>query len=633
MVPEQDLPKLFGWAEANRLALFPIPKFCKRPTGIVRSHATDWSRESSQWARWWLENNGCNFGVACGPSGVIVVDVDAPGGQSAIGVYVAWTGQPQRPQAQVWTPTNGEHFYYRVPEGFDPTRLRQPDIAPRQVNVRAGAGYVVAPFCFTDPLYDTGVKAQGRYQLLDANIPLAYTKLLEHCAPEPNAAPIVASSMDLSADGYPLDDALRWAVKARVDATRARLLNAVPGERNNELNAAAFALGKIVAEGRLAEGAAQAILEEAGTRIGLPLEEIRVTMRSGLRAAPRVGRAEPRTALQDLMECKSFIAYDVPLASFPRPVPRSKGVTPDEPIVSLLAFAGDVTLLSGGSGAGKTTFAASLAAASTTDVRHFNFGSFEDGLSDVACRTGVWIFVSYEGAQYIERNVAAWHAGMGVAASHPQRFVSIEMADGPMVGTKDRKVAAREEHAAQINQAIIQARIDYPDLPITVVVDNVTSAVENSIEPEQAGVFMRAMKAIASQGCAVVVLGHPTKNGASPIYGSHILFSIADIVGTLEVLKQDNGEWVQWIDFSKHRTGVTHRSLEIRSRRLGKPMMELPPEWMADNPRERARATEDLHLPYVRTIRVRLKSDKASAKSGVVEQVTTKAEAVVNLTT
>ena len=62
-------------------------------------------------------------------------------------------------------------------------------------------------------------------------------------------------------------------------------------------------------------------------------------------------------------------------------------------------------------------------------------------------------------------------------------------------------------------------------------------------------------------------------------------------------------------------------------------MMELPPEWMADNPRERARATEDLHLPYVRTIRVRLKSDKASAKSGVVEQVTTKAEAVVNLTT
>ena len=77
MVPQEDLPKLFAWAQANGLALFPIPKFCKRPVGIVRSHAEDWSRDPAQWRRWWDDNGGCNFGVSCGPSGIIVVDVDA----------------------------------------------------------------------------------------------------------------------------------------------------------------------------------------------------------------------------------------------------------------------------------------------------------------------------------------------------------------------------------------------------------------------------------------------------------------------------------------------------------------------------------------------------------------------------
>ena len=628
MVPEHDLPSLFAWAQANRLALFPIPKWCKRPTGIVRSHATDWSFDAGQWRKWWDQNGGCNFGVACGPSRLIVADVDAVNGAAWRAEFLSWLGT-WHPAPTAKTPTGGEHYYFRVPEGVDAMTLRQPDIIPGKINVRAGRGYVVAPGSVTDPAYDSGVKAAGKYGLCHAEIPFAPSKMLAHCAPDVTPAPrIEARDVALGPDGFPIDHVEHWAAKRRAKTITDKLAGAVPGALNVRLNDAAFALGKLVAEGVVDQGVAENMLWDAAAQAGIPRDEAkaRSTVRSGMTSAARVGHPEPKSAIQALM------AYDVPLASFPRPPrkPRSKGAVPDEPIVSLLLFEGDVTLLSGASGAGKTTFAASLAAASTTDIVDFNFGDI-DAVSDVAARTGVWIFVSYEGAQYIERNIAAWYRGMGVTPTHPARLIPVGIDDGPLVGTKKREVFTREEHAKLVNDAIAQAKVDHPTLPIVVVIDNVSSAVENPIEPEQAGVFMRSMKSIASQGAAVLVLGHPTKNGSSPIYGSHLLNSLADIVGTLEVVHTGEGGWTQWIDFSKHRAGVTHRSLEIRSRKLLEPLMELPADWMPGNLRERARAREDLHLPYVRTIRCRLRSERKSAESGVVEQVTPKETEVVKL--
>lgn len=631
MVPLEDLPKLIAWASARSLAMFPISKFCKRPTGLVELHARNWSRDPAQWKRWHEESGGCNFGIECGASGIIVVDIDVVDGLSWRQHFEDWMGAAQVVEATVRTPTGGEHVYYGIaPLGVLTPAMRQPDIVRGRINVRAGQGYVVAPWSTTDPAYDSGVKAAGRYRL--TGVPsygfwTAPQKLLDHCALDRVETPHIhaRTNVPMANDGLPANAGERYAVLIRSKVWLDSLRQAVPGERNNRLNEASFALGKLVAEGLLEESAAEAMVWEAAAEAGIARDELKAqsTVRSGMRAAPLVGRPEPRSAMMDLLAC------DVPVASFSRPVRRpaedKKGAVIREPIVERLVLEGEVTILSGSSGTGKTTLGASLAAASTTDVRHFLFGKFEDGvMSDVICRPAAWLFLNYEGGQHIQRNTQAWYSGTGVEGTHPERFRVVDFSDGPLVGTVKREVFVRAQHVQQINMELVEIAAACPGVPVVLVVDNVTAAVEDSMDSTQAQFFIRSMRAIAGSGAAVLAFAHPPKAQSSAVYGSHVFFSMPDIVGVMTVAHEQNGERTQWIDFPKHRELVNGDCLEIRSRRLSQPLVELPAEWAWDNPRARERRIRDLHLPYVRSIRVRNEKDKQAASSGVVEAVSAK---------
>src|ERR1700688_4988050 len=77
---DNDFAALLKFASLHGLALFAIEAGRKAPTGIVNFFAKDWSRDPEQWRRWRAENPGCNFGVVCGPSGLIIVDVDIKAG-------------------------------------------------------------------------------------------------------------------------------------------------------------------------------------------------------------------------------------------------------------------------------------------------------------------------------------------------------------------------------------------------------------------------------------------------------------------------------------------------------------------------------------------------------------------------
>lgn len=70
----------------------------------------------------------------------------------------------------------------------------------------------------------------------------------------------------------------------------ARLAQTPVGNRNNALNRAAFALGKLVAAGHLDEGTVVGLLTSLGYQIGLGTREAEKTTQSGLSAGLREGQ-------------------------------------------------------------------------------------------------------------------------------------------------------------------------------------------------------------------------------------------------------------------------------------------------------------------------------------------------------
>ncbi len=628
MIPTEQASRLFGWAQANDLALFPILPGSKQPTGIVHSHASDWSKEPSRWWEWRHANPQCNFGVSCGPSNLIVVDVDL-GGEEKFAEWMRANGLDV--PVTVNTPTGGKHYYFKVSSGVDSETLRQPNLCGKEVNVRAGNGYVVAPWSFTDPAADSHVKARGHYWLAEAaRIYLAPQLLVEHCLGRTDTAPTIVPEIDydLGADGFPTNPAVRHEAANRARRITLQLAVAMPGERNEKLNQAAFDLGKLVAEGKLAEWRAVDLLQETGEHIGIPRDEAKAksTIRSGMKAAGKVGRPEPRSAMLELL------AAAVPIAPVP-PRPPAKPPYPDslvplEPLVERLLYRGQITILSGASGAGKTTFIASLMAASVSGAQDFTFGEFGATASDLFMDPCCWIFLSYEGGQHIKRTTAAWHAGSEQPELHASRTKVLGIDDGPLVVTSGRDIVVNQSQAALVVKTIEDMRALHPGMPIALVIDNATTAVENCMDPVHAQRFVQFVRSVARQDVAIVVLAHPPKSGASDIYGSHLWYSLADTVGTIEVLREEDGEWTQWIEFSKHREAKNGNCLEVRSRRLAAPLLDLPDGWGRGNARFIARQKRDLKVPFVSSIRVRSSKDKEGVRTGVtmVTEVTGKEE-------
>ena len=89
--------------------------------------------------------------------------------------------------------------------------------------------------------------------------------------------------------GRPQDTTGAYAAKAFQEEL-AKLAGAGPGERNNQLNRSAHALGSLIAGGYLDRATVERALSAAAMGIGLGQEEIETTLASGLRA----GEKEPR---------------------------------------------------------------------------------------------------------------------------------------------------------------------------------------------------------------------------------------------------------------------------------------------------------------------------------------------------
>jgi hypothetical protein len=220
--------------------------------------STDPRRLEMWWTRWPQANIGLRTGVA-----MDVADIDSAEGWHGL---VHLLGDALPPGPRVRTGGGGWHLWFR-PTGFG-NRVR---LLPG-LDWRGSGGYVVAP-----PSRHAGggdyrwVRRPGKG--LPAGPP-ALRELIEGPAP-----PAAGMHRPIA---HP-DRYARVALTAQSD----RVARAPVGSRNDTLNRAAFALGRLVGAGLLDEGETVRELDAAARFAGLGRAETRRTIRSGLTAGRR----------------------------------------------------------------------------------------------------------------------------------------------------------------------------------------------------------------------------------------------------------------------------------------------------------------------------------------------------------
>ncbi|MEU7283376.1 bifunctional DNA primase/polymerase [Streptomyces sp. NPDC045431] len=284
-------------AAARGWHVFPLRPGSKRPaghperdcprTGECAAGHRKWEQRATTdpnlIERIW-QHRPYNVGIATGPSGLLVVDLDMPKGKSSSGTPSGVTtfkalceraGQAVPTTRTVRTASGGLHLYFAAPAGMRLTNTAG-TLAPL-VDTRAWGGYVVAPGS-TIPagayeVFTAAPVAEAPGWLLDALKPVRRpTKPLS--LPRPGRATRLA--------------------EVALERETAAVAGAAEGGRNARLLAGARAMGRFVAWGDLPRTVVEEAFQQAGEAAGLSPAECRATIRSALNWSIRTAR--PREA-------------------------------------------------------------------------------------------------------------------------------------------------------------------------------------------------------------------------------------------------------------------------------------------------------------------------------------------------
>jgi hypothetical protein len=273
--------------------VFPCAAGSKRPA--LRQNWQELATTDHGRIRAWWSRQPYNVGIACGPSGLVVIDLDVardqPEGAGRPGLDGPASGvdalerlcraHGQRYPAgtyTVGTPSGGSHLYFTAPA--TPVRNSAGRLGPL-IDVRADGGYVVG-----DGSRIGGRRYAARGDFLPLALPLPgwLARLLDDAPAWPEVArplPVLDRAQGRA-----------YALAAFREETR-RVAEARVGTRNDTLNRAAFSLGQLVAAGLLPPLPVMTGLADAAARAGLPEDEARRTIRSGLAAGARKPRPSP----------------------------------------------------------------------------------------------------------------------------------------------------------------------------------------------------------------------------------------------------------------------------------------------------------------------------------------------------
>lgn len=279
--------------------VFPLRPGTKRPalhgethcprTGPCADGHLKWEERATtdpdRIRRAWAEHP-FNVGIATGPAGLLVVDLDLPKGKSSQDAPSGATtflalceraGQAVPTTRRVLTASGGIHLYFTAPPGIH--LLNSAGKLGKLIDTRAWGGYVVAPGSAT-PV--------GPYEAWDDTPVTALPAWLLGALTaqeEPVQAPARAA--------LPLRGGRRVADVALERETGA-VRGASEGGRNAQLLHSVRSVGRFVAWGDIPRHVAEEAFQGAGEAVGLSPAECRATIRSALDWSIRTAR--PREA-------------------------------------------------------------------------------------------------------------------------------------------------------------------------------------------------------------------------------------------------------------------------------------------------------------------------------------------------
>ncbi|MFE1771205.1 bifunctional DNA primase/polymerase [Streptomyces sp. NPDC059008] len=286
-------------AAANGWAVFPLRPGDKRPAlhgeascpgmgDCAGGHrkweqraTTDPDRIRAAWS-----HGPFNVGIATGPSGLVVIDLDMPktnsNGDTPCGVTTFQalcerTDHPVPTTRTVRTASGGQHLYFTAPAGVRLTNTA--GMLGPLIDTRAWGGYVVAP---------GSAVHSGAYAVVDTAPVLPLPGWLLDALKPPQKPAKVVNAVAPSRVGRYADAALRYEEE--------NVASAPEGRRNAALVRAARALGRLVASGDLGRAEVEVALSRGAEVAGQKPYEYRSALTSALNWSIQHNSSGRRTA-------------------------------------------------------------------------------------------------------------------------------------------------------------------------------------------------------------------------------------------------------------------------------------------------------------------------------------------------
>ena len=227
---------------------------------------------------WWAQQPDANVGISCGPSGLLVMDVDDPMG---LELLEQQHGElPETLEAMTGRP-GGRHLYF-IRNGC---KAKNSARTIEGIDIRTSGGFVVAP----PSVHATGTEYawDGDELAEPAELPGWLALLLD----PPDVRQAVAARPAVAASQAPPGGTAYGRAALEGELATLRAMPRVEGAgRNVQLNKSGFALGQLIAGGQLEEVEVREALLAVGHEIGLEPREVQKTVASGVGD----GRGEPR---------------------------------------------------------------------------------------------------------------------------------------------------------------------------------------------------------------------------------------------------------------------------------------------------------------------------------------------------